>query len=230
MLRRKLLALLLGPAIIVGVLAPTAAYAGSPTAGAAVCAVAGTVDVSPGVGSVPPGGAASGSYAFHQVALVCAGALAGIGSTVSSGSTGTACGGEAPTILGSFCGTYSSSGFASGAVNGNASCSGNVGGPQLVFGTAPTAIAPGGQWSLTFGANINGSITANCGPGGGLAPGTLDDAVGYFAAVAEPVPTSANLVGGTCPAPPAVAPAPGPVLWFCQIALEGVVVLADVTP
>src|SRR5438552_2492343 len=133
MFRRKLLALLVGPAMVLAVMTP-AAHAGAPTAGVSVCAVAGTVDVSPGVGSIPPGGASSGTYVFHQVALVCAGAMAGVANVTSNGATGLSCGAEAPTILGSFCGAYNATGFASGAVNGNLNCGGSIGGPQLVFG------------------------------------------------------------------------------------------------
>ena len=58
--------------------------------------------------------------------------MAGVANVTSNGATGLSCGAEAPTILGSFCGAYNATGFASGAVNGNLNCGGSIGGPVWI--------------------------------------------------------------------------------------------------
>ena len=254
------MALLLGPAIAAAMLVPlaTAAEAAGGAPGLAICAIAGTVDVTPGVGEIPPGAPASNAtYTFHQVAVVCAGTVSGLASATDSGTFGPACGGSPePPILGQFCDAtgvfpqYTANGFASGAVNGNANCHGTVGGPMLspvttgwsaVAGGGASGGTPPGRWSLTAGALIEGNITMNCSPfaTSPVTAGRMLNGNGIISLVAEPDPTRANTAAGvslgTCPSTgplslPVIGTLPvGPQAWFCGIIVEGVSVVVDTT-
>ncbi|HEX7168661.1 MAG TPA: hypothetical protein VF230_16895 [Acidimicrobiales bacterium] len=224
-------------------------------AGVVVCAVAGTVDVQPGVGRIPPGSNTDGGYTFNQVALVCVGAndnplgqgtMTGVGTTVSStGMFGQGnCDGVDYPLVGSFCGTYDASNFTLGG-----ECHGTVGGNEMAMADEPPPGPPlgswgdedtideqiaAGDWSVTFGPVILGGITCDTGsyddsPGGVLDNVADHDGVGVIALVAAPMPTSIasrpslNLPG-TCTEPNPLVADPAAV-WFCQIAIAGVVVM-----
>jgi len=206
---RRAYALLLGPALAMAGLVPMATSAHAASGALAICAVAGTVQVTPGVGELPPGAPATGaSYIFTNVALVCAGTVAGAATSVSdSGTFGPVCGGAPePPILGQFCDTgYAANGFASGALNGNANCSGLVGGPMPkvitdawakistqnpgATGTGWDPVSnPNGRWSLTAGALITGDTTMSCLGTGLTTAGHMTGGNGLIALVAEPDP------------------------------------------
>ena len=258
---RRAIGLLLGPAIASAMLVPlaTAAEAAGGAPGLAICAIAGTVGVTPGVGEIPPGAPASGAtYNFRNVAVVCAGTVSGLAAGVTdNGTFGPACGGSPePPVLGQFCdavGTfpqYQANGFAGGAVNGNLNCHGTVGGPILapvstawaaVAGGTPTGGTPPGRWSLTAGALIEGNITMSCSPfaTSPVTAGRMLNGNGIISLVAEPDPTTANTAAGvslgTCPSTgplslPVIGTLPvGPQAWFCGIIVEGVSVVVDTT-
>lgn len=235
---RKVRALLVIPGLVLGMLVSMAGEAHADPA-ASVCAVAGLVDVNPGVGGIPPGGDNNGSYTFNQVALVCVGALTGVGTGASSnGEFGSVnCGGVDVPLFGSFCDgpDNGSHGYNAGAgylLGGT--CSGTVGGDEGAL-----ANAGNGDWSLTFGVFIEGGITCTS--------GAMTNGVGVISLVAEPVFADTFLGVGTadCPppaplftaadVPPPVPPdvaailadAAAPKAWFCQIAIEGVAVLVQ---
>jgi hypothetical protein len=235
---RKARALLIVPALVLGMLVPMMGEAHAAPA-ASVCVVAGLVNVNPGVGGIPPGGDNNGTYTFNQVALVCAGALVGVGTgAASAGEFGSVnCGGVDVPLFGSFCdgpgngtaGYNAGSGYLVGGT-----CSGTVGGDEGAL-----ANAGNGDWSLTFGVVIAGGMTCTS--------GAMTAGVGVISLVAEPVLADTFLGVGTadCPAPaplftagdvpppvpPAVAAAladaAAPKVWFCQIAIEGVAVLVQ---
>src|SRR5687768_2281772 len=115
---RKARALLLVPALAFALLVPMARPAAAEP-GAAICAVAGTVSLSTGVGSFPPGSDRPGStYTYAGVGVVCVGAMTGISlSSQSSGGVGvSSCGswaadGADQPGIGPSCGEYDSGVF-----------------------------------------------------------------------------------------------------------------------
>jgi hypothetical protein len=252
---RALLSLLTVGAVLFGMLVPLASPASATSAQVLVrvrvCVVAGTVDVSPGVGRIPPGANNDGGYTFNQVALVCAGVhinatgtiaapeMVGLGAATSSGGFGVNnCGGVDVPLVGSFCGVYNAQGFLVGP-----GCAGTVGGDEAA-NLNPANVAAS-DWSVTFGVSVNGGITCNtlAEPLGNVA----NAEIGVIALVAAPVPTSMDCeiplpnpgdpvppvfpdpCPGECPAPP---PLPqdttGFLVWFCQIIVVGITVMVAV--
>ena len=190
---------------------------------ATVCAVAGTVAMTPGSPSIPPG-IASGSYSFSQVLFVCAGGMNGMARPTSTGKFGELnCGAVPAAPGGSFCGTFNSGAplvamvdITDGPVESNAYCAGTVGGAS--FGNWNQAAIAAGQWSFTFGALITGGMTC-------ATSNVMSGGVGVIALVAEPitVDSSAGIGTGDCVPPPSFIPPPA---WACSLAVEGVAVLA----
>jgi hypothetical protein len=210
--------------------------------GAAICAVGGTVNLTVGVASFPPGEDRPGAaYSYAGVGVVCAGTLTGVSlSSQSSGVFGVPeCGswagadgrpspspvysGTDQRGIGPFCGSYDSGVF---NVTNN-SCAGTVGGPE---GLPPN---PGMPWSANFGTFVNGDISC--------AQGALPTGLGVITLQASVVPTSSNLLGGSCdpPLPSTFLSSIGvnlgstddavdhPLIWYCQIAIAGVTVTAQ---
>ena len=222
----------------------TLASPASAAPGALVCAVAGTVNVSPGVGRIPPGSNNDGGYSFDQVALVCVGAnatpdapMTGLNNATSSGSFGVGpCDGDDVPLIGSFCGGYSAGPGILSPFGG--SCSGTVGGDEAAGAVSDPVGAVGrvaaGDWSVTFGPLILGGITCNSGSYAGGA--------GVLALVGVPLPTaidsSLGPITSSCADPPPTAEEllvestvgqDVPSVHFCQIAIAGVAVIADAT-
>jgi hypothetical protein len=201
---------------------------------AAICAVAGTVNLNTGVGSFPPGeDLPESTYEYAGVGVVCTGSMTGVSLTSqSSGTFGVPeCGswagavGPAPSPIyngadqrgiGPFCGSYDSGPV---SVTGN-SCAGTVGGPE---GVPPN---PKESWSANFGTFVNGNIACTS--------GAMSDGDGLITLQAAPVPTSSNLLGGGCrpPGPSTLLSSNGvdlgstddPAIWYCQIAIAGITV------
>ncbi|HEX7168654.1 MAG TPA: hypothetical protein VF230_16860 [Acidimicrobiales bacterium] len=220
--------------MLLGTMVAMAAPASAAT-GVVVCAVAGTVNVDPGVGRIPPGSNTDGTYTFEQVALVCvgvndsplpppagAGTMTGVGTATSAGGFGVGnCEGEDLPLIGSFCGTYDATNFTAGG-----ECHGTVGGDEV---GSPV----GGDWSLTFGPLILGGITCDSGSYAG--------GWGAIALVAVPNPLAldgqvagTDLPPGECeepnqfPRPAPEVPDDPAAIWFCQIAIAGVTVMQSV--
>ncbi|HEX7168655.1 MAG TPA: hypothetical protein VF230_16865 [Acidimicrobiales bacterium] len=197
-----------------------------------MCAVAGVIDVSPGVGRIPPEDESNGAYTFNHVALACVGATnaplgpttTGLGTITSSGGFGAGyCSGTATPLVGSFCGSYN-------ATFGGGGCAGTVGGREAELAGYVAA----GRWSLVVGPLLLGGLTCSSGSYG-------PDGVGVLALVAAPNVSAldgyvlgTDLPPGECPQPPPF-PRPDPsvpddpaAVWACQIIVAGVAVIANV--
>lgn len=117
---RKLAAIAAGMAMA---LAPTLVNSPAQAAGAAECAIAGSVSLNPGVG---PGGG-PGTYAFVTTTITCAGVL---GTTVVGGSATATSTGTYTDLLGAggtFAGAFGTGVFPIGGI----ACSGTISGARV---------------------------------------------------------------------------------------------------
>ncbi|HEX7165950.1 MAG TPA: hypothetical protein VF230_03115 [Acidimicrobiales bacterium] len=187
--------------------------------------MSGLVNVAPGAGAIPPGAAGLGNYGFLGVTVACVGTYTGVAVAASAGNTGPGpgggvlpnglgCGAPALPGAGQFCGPYTTGPF----LGSGGTCAGDVGGPG--YWGAPAG--PIGPWSLTVGNVITGWIDCNGGTPNIAGTSLAGVTVGAITLVALP-----NPAGPACLPPPAAPPLPPPAVWFCQLVVTGVAVVAD---